>query len=218
MLSQILNQDMNQVLHHILNHFWAMEAYLRAGSIVMIPLVIVSIVMWTLIINRIFFFQRLYRKNMPRERAGEFVKNNELPPPHIYRGAVSLLVTQFLNDRTRNPEVDLYILDETVMDIIAVLERHLALIGVLAAIAPLLGLLGTVTGMMATFDIISVFGTGNARAMAGGISEALVTTQTGLIVAIPGLYMHGFLLKRAEKLKVVIASTGIYLQRFVNGS
>lgn len=217
-LNTIFNQDIDQILHQALNHFWAMEAYLRTGSIVMIPLVIVSIVMWTLIINRIFFFQRLYKKNMPRERAGEFVKNNEIPPANIYRGAVSLLVTQFLNTRTRKPDVDLYILDETVMDIITVLERHLALIGVLAAIAPLLGLLGTVTGMMATFDIISVFGTGNARAMAGGISEALVTTQTGLLVAIPGLYMHGFLLKRAEKLKTVIASTGIYLQRFVNGS
>lgn len=206
---------LNHILNQVLNYFWAMEAYLKTGSIVMIPLVAVSIIMWTLIINRILFFHRLHRKNMPRERAGEFVKNNELPPRHLYRGAVSLLVTQFLNNRTRKATVDLYILDETVMDIIAVLERHLALIGVLAAVAPLLGLLGTVTGMMATFDIISTFGTGNARAMAGGISEALVTTQTGLLVAIPGLYMHGFLVKRAEKLKGVIASTGIYLQRFV---
>jgi len=101
------------------------------------------------------------------------------------------------------------------MDIISIMDRYLSIIGVLAAMAPLLGLLGTVTGMMATFDVISMFGTGNARAMAGGISEALVTTQTGLLVAIPGLYMHGFLVKRSEKLKLLTASTGIYLQRFV---
>lgn len=206
---------LNSVPNFILNHLWTMEAYLRTGSIVMLPLVAVSVTMWTLIINRLFFFQRLYRKNMPREKAGEFVKNNEIPPAHIYRGGVSLLVTKFLKNRTRKTKVDLYILDETVMDIVTVLDRHLSLIGVLAAIAPLLGLLGTVTGMMATFDIISTFGTGNARAMAGGISEALVTTQTGLLVAIPGLYMHGFLVKRSEKLKVLIASTGMYLQRFV---
>ncbi len=211
----MLNPMANQIANQVLNHFWAMEAYLRTGSIVMVPLVAVSVVMWTLIINRILFFHRLRRKNMPREKAGEFVRNNQLPPVQLYRGAVSLLVTQFLNNRTQKPEVDLYILDETVMDIIAVLERHLALIGVLAAVAPLLGLLGTVTGMMATFDIISTFGTGNARAMAGGISEALITTQTGLLVAIPGLYMHGFLVKRAEGLKGRIASTGIYLQRFI---
>ena len=202
---------LNQVTHL----FWTLVAYLQTGSIVMFPLVAVSVVMWTLIINRLFFFHRIYRKNMPRERAGEFVKNNEMPPKHIYKGAVSLLVTRFLKHRTHNPRIDLYILDETVMELITVLDRHLAFIGILAAVAPLLGLLGTVTGMMATFDIISMFGTGNARAMAGGISEALVTTQTGLLVAIPGLYMHGFLVKRAEKLKVLIASTGIYLQRFV---
>jgi biopolymer transport protein ExbB len=203
------------MLNHLAHLFWNMVAYLQTGSIVMFPLVAVSMVMWTLIINRLVFFHRIYRKNMPRDRAGEFVKNNELPPPHIYKGAVSLLVTRFLKNRTQKPKVDLYILDETVMEIVTVLDRHLALIGVLAAVAPLLGLLGTVTGMMATFDIISMFGTGNARAMAGGISEALVTTQTGLVVAIPGLYMHGFLVKRAEKLKVLVASTGIYLQRFV---
>ncbi len=203
------------MLNQLAHLFWTMVAYLQTGSIVMFPLVAVSMVMWTLIINRLLFFHRIYRKNMPRDRAGEFVKNNEMPPPHIYKGAVSLLVTRFLKNRTHNPRVDLYILDETVMEIVTVLDRHLAFIGILAAVAPLLGLLGTVTGMMATFDIISMFGTGNARAMAGGISEALVTTQTGLVVAIPGLYMHGFLVKRAEKLKVLIASTGIYLQRFV---
>ena len=95
------------------------------------------------------------------------------------------------------------------------LDRHLAVIGVLATVAPLLGLLGTVLGMIATFDIIAIFGTGNAKAMAGGISQALITTQTGLLVAIPGLYMRSFLARRAENLKHRIASMGIYLQRYV---
>jgi biopolymer transport protein ExbB len=67
------------------------------------------------------------------------------------------------------------------------MTRSLAVIGVLAAMAPLMGLLGTVTGMITTFDILAIFGTGNVKAMAGGISESLITTQTGLIVAIPGL-------------------------------
>jgi biopolymer transport protein ExbB len=81
------------------------------------------------------------------------------------------------------------------------------------AIAPLLGLLGTVTGMIATFDIMSVFGTGNAKAMAGGISEALITTQTGLLVAIPGLYMKGFLDRRARNLQQRITAAGLFLRR-----
>ena len=69
--------------------------------------------------------------------------------------------------------------------------------------------------MIMTFDIIAIFGTGNAKAMAGGISQALITTQTGLLVAIPGLYMRGFLAGRAQNLKHRISSVGIYLKRYV---
>ena len=65
-----------------------------------------------------------------------------------------------------------------------------------ASIAPLLGLLGTVQGMISTFDVISIYGTGNPRAMANGIAEALITTQSGLFVSIPGLFMAGFLRRR----------------------
>lgn len=111
--------------------------------------------------------------------------------------------------------MDTYILDETVMSLAALLDRYLSVIGVLAKTAPLLGLLGTVLGMITTFDIISFYGTGNAKAMAGGISEALITTQTGLLVAIPGLYMSNFLKRRAQLLKQRIASVGIYLKRYV---
>lgn len=107
------------------------------------------------------------------------------------------------------------VLQEAVLREIPKLERFLSTLGMLAAIAPLLGLLGTVTGMIATFDIISWFGTGNARAMAGGISEALITTQTGLFVAIPGLYMLNFLNRRATALKHRISSLGIYLKRYL---
>jgi biopolymer transport protein ExbB len=109
--------------------------------------------------------------------------------------------------------MDYHILDETVMCLNRSLFSNLSVIGVLAAIAPLLGLLGTVTGMIATFDVLAVFGTGNARAMAGGISEALITTQTGLLVAIPGLYMKGFLDRRVRNLRKKIAAAGLYLRR-----
>jgi biopolymer transport protein ExbB len=93
------------------------------------------------------------------------------------------------------------------------MDDYLGFIGALAAVAPLMGLLGTVIGMIVTFDVISVFGTGNARAMAGGISEALITTQTGLLVAIPGLYMKGYLDRRAQKLRHRISVVGYYLWR-----
>lgn len=190
-----------------------MRAFMAAGGIVMFPLMIVSALMWILIINRVLFFRRLYRKNMSRKKAARHVAQGRLPDRRRYRGAVALLVSGFLQRRSGNSRIDRRILDETVIHLVVSLDRYLAVIGALAAIAPLLGLLGTVTGMIATFDIIAVFGVGNARAMAGGISEALITTQTGLLVAIPGLYMSNFLNRRAQNLKQRIASVGIYLRR-----
>ncbi len=190
------------------------EAYIRSGGVVMVPILIVSLVMWMLIINRIIVMRRLFIKNMSKEEAGNFVKNNTMPAEK-YKGVNSLVVKKFLMKRTCDRELDSSILDETVMELVASMNKFLSVIGALAGIAPLLGLLGTVTGMMVTFNVITLFGTGNARAMAGGISLALVTTQTGLLVSIPGLYMSGFLNKRADSLKDRISAAGIYLKRFL---
>ena len=78
-------------------------------------------------------------------------------------------------------------------------ERWLPMLAVIAATSPLLGLLGTVVGMVKTFTLITVFGTGNAGKLSSGISEALVTTELGLIVAIPTLILHGLLSYRTQK-------------------
>jgi biopolymer transport protein ExbB len=195
------------------DQYYALEAYLVAGGMVMLPLLAISIIMWILIINRMFFFRRLNQKNMTRERAARYIQEGQIPDPQDYKGAIAMLVMEFQARRTGTMNIDRYILDETVMSVVSKLDDNLTIIGVLARVSPLLGLLGTVTGMIATFDIISVFGAGNARAMAGGISEALITTQTGLIVAIPGLYAHNFLTRRAENLKRRVASVGMYLSR-----
>ena len=205
--------DMQTIVRMVSDQYRVLDGYIATGGIVMIPLLIVSTVMWILIINRMFFFHRLYRKNMNRERAAQYISQGEIPDPREYRGVIAMLVTEFQMRRTGIIDVDRPILDETVMSVVSNLDRHLAVIGVLAKASPLLGLLGTVTGMIATFDIISVFGAGNARAMAAGISEALVTTQTGLLVAIPGLYAYSWLTRRAENLKRRVASVGMYLSR-----
>jgi biopolymer transport protein ExbB len=78
-------------------------------------------------------------------------------------------------------------------------EKRLPLLGVIATAAPLMGLLGTVMGMVKTFALITVFGTGNAAKLSSGISEILVTTELGLVVAIPALVLHGFLTHRIQK-------------------
>jgi len=74
----------------------------------------------------------------------------------------------------------------------------LPIIAVTAATSPLLGLLGTVSGMIATFNLITLFGSGDPKPLAGGISEALVTTLFGLVVAIPALILHAFLSRRSQ--------------------
>ena len=79
------------------------------------------------------------------------------------------------------------------------LERFLPFLALTAAAAPLLGLLGTVTGMIKTFNLITLFGTGNAKSLSSGISEALVTTELGLIIAIPSLILHGLLSRMAKQ-------------------
>ncbi len=94
------------------------------------------------------------------------------------------------------------------------LERYLAFLALVAAAAPLLGLLGTVTGMIKTFNLITIFGTGDAKKLSSGISEALVTTELGLAVAIPVLLAHG-LLNRMAKRKMADLEQGAVA--FLNG-
>lgn len=94
------------------------------------------------------------------------------------------------------------------------LEAFLPFIALTAAAAPLLGLLGTVTGMITTFNMISIFGTGDPRTLSGGISEALITTEYGLYVAIPAVLAHAFL---HRKVKGVLGSMEQTAVGFING-
>ena len=85
------------------------------------------------------------------------------------------------------------------------LQKALPFIAITAASAPLLGLLGTVTGIINTFQMITLFGTGDVKNLSGGISEALVTTATGLIVALPGLFRQDYLRRRHDAYKAFLA-------------
>ena len=91
-------------------------------------------------------------------------------------------------------------LDEAILKEMPPVQKRLGTLALLAAVAPLLGLLGTVTGIIETFQSITLYGTGDPRVMSGGISQALVTTVMGLIVAIPLLLMHSFLSSRSNNL------------------
>ncbi len=106
-------------------------------------------------------------------------------------------------------------LDEAIIRETPQLEKRLSIIKILAAVAPLMGLLGTVTGMIVTFQAITLFGTGDPKLMAGGISQALVTTVLGLVVAIPMVFLHSVLAARSKSLVQILEeeSAGLVAQR-----
>lgn len=102
--------------------------------------------------------------------------------------------------RGGGPETLELMLDEAILRETPRLERGQAMLKLLSAVAPLLGLLGTVTGMIATFQAITLFGTGDPKLMANGISQALVTTALGLVVAIPLVFLHNLVASRSKSL------------------
>jgi len=105
-----------------------------------------------------------------------------------------------LSGRHEDRETQENILQEAILREVPRLERFLAVLAILGAVAPLLGLLGTVTGMIDTFRVITLYGTGDPKMMSGGISEALITTELGLAVAIPIMLFHTFLSRRVDTL------------------
>ena len=130
------------------------------------------------------------------------------------RGVVGdILATAIENCREKNEYIE-EILYERMLSAKPSLQRMLPFIALTAATAPLLGLLGTVTGMINTFNMITVFGTGDPRMLSAGISEALITTKFGLVVAVPALICHAIVSRKA---KGILGSMEQVTVGFVNG-
>ncbi|MFZ5585403.1 MAG: MotA/TolQ/ExbB proton channel family protein [Thermodesulfobacteriota bacterium] len=173
--------------------------YLWAGGPVMAPLVAVSLWLWALILRKTLWLMTMRRESINLTQALDSLAGQAPPPSgQSPRGAA---LTRFLAQRTGHQARDLRLWEAAVRHQAPAIWRHLAVITVLAAVAPLLGLLGTVTGMIETFNIIQTYGTGNAQGLSAGISEALITTQTGLLVAIPGLFAAHVLRRQAGKMQ-----------------
>lgn len=190
--------------------------YFSQGGWIMVPIALVSLAMWALIIDRFRALGRMASTDIPISEAIRIVRAGSAEGCRG-EGLRACLVNRFVRERSGDPSLDREILGQCAMRTRMGLDRYLPAIAVLAGVAPLLGLLGTVLGMIQTFDVISLFGTGNAKAMAGGISVALITTQTGLLVAIPGLFLSGVLSRRARQLGTRLDEITAVLGRVVRG-
>ncbi len=191
--------------------------HFQAGGEIMIPLLLIALVMWTLAFVKFRRFLRDKRREVsPVECLNAFNGTGVLGKSGLPLWQWDIL-SQYMQNRCDDPELNREMLKSMRTRQGSKVMHHIGTILILAAVAPLLGLLGTVTGMISTFDVISSFGTGNARALASGISEALVTTQSGLVVAVPGLLLGSVLYRRAEKTKARMELFCIGLQNATDG-
>jgi biopolymer transport protein ExbB len=179
---------------------------IQSGGLLIWPILFVGLVAAILVLERLFFLGRVSQNtDKLMTHVTELVEKGD------YKGAVQSTQTQSgrptgnvlkagLEQQGQPRDIIESSLAEAILKETPRLERFLPALKVLAAIAPLLGLLGTVTGMINTFHVITVYGTGDPKLMAGGISEALITTQLGLAVAIPILVITALLGRKASRI------------------
>ena len=163
---------------------------IEQGGVIGFVILAIGLIAAGLIVERTVFLWREGRRMDAQRQMDELKTDNAL-------GRV-MLVYQY--DPNQNVETLEARLEEAILEQTPRLERSLALLGIFAAVAPLLGLLGTVVGMIDTFQSITLFGAGDPRVMSDGISQALVTTQLGLSVAIPIVLLHSLLSSKSGRL------------------
>ncbi len=169
-----------------------------AGGPVMWPIMLCSVAAAAIILERVWTLQR--KRIIPRElteRVWKLVESRSLNERHIEALArnspLGRVLAAGLANHDRGREIMKEAIEDTGRHVVHELERFLNALGTIAAISPLLGLLGTVVGMINAFNAITSQGVGDPRMLSGGIGEALITTAAGLIVAIPALFAYRYL-------------------------
>ena len=173
------------------------------GGVVMYPMILLSIFVFALIVERALFLRYM------RKRSGPFIADffthwekgdveGAKKATETHEGPIARMLRTGLTAINKGKENIRESLHQAALAEVPALNRFLSTIAIIGTMMPILGLLGTVSGMISTFDVITVKGTGDPKALAGGISEALITTQTGLIFALPILLLHNFLENRVD--------------------
>jgi biopolymer transport protein ExbB len=195
---------------------------LQAGGITMIPLAIISVLSLAISAERFWVLRK--ERVSPRHlvaqvwnwfKKGQINKKNLL----ILRShsPLGIILAAGLLNHKHGREVMKESIRDAGRGVVLELEKFLNFLGTIAAIAPLLGLLGTVIGMIRVFTVITTQGVGDAAALAGGISEALITTATGLVIAIPAFIFYRFFQRRVDELVAAMEEEALKLVEVLHG-
>jgi biopolymer transport protein ExbB len=188
----------------------------RAGGLFMWPIILCSVIAAAIILERLWTLQD--KRVLPRdltEKVWKLVEANQVNDKVVtaleQNSPLGRVLAAGLASRHRPREVIVQRLEDTGRHVVHELERFINTLGTIASISPLLGLLGTVTGIIKAFNAIQAGGMGDPRMLSGGISEALITTAAGLVVAIPALIGYRYLRGRVERFVVEMEKDAIKL-------
>lgn len=188
----------------------------KAGGIMMVPLILCSIVAAAIILERLWTLQE--RRVLPAEitdKVWRWVEQGQIQEKHItalqHNSPLGKILAAGLMYQGRDRDIIKESIEDTGRHVVHELERFLNTLGTIVAVSPLLGLLGTVSGMIKTFNAISDAGVGNPTALAEGIAEALIATAAGLGVAIPALIAYRYLSSKVTGLVIEMEKESIKL-------
>jgi biopolymer transport protein ExbB len=189
---------------------------IKSGGWLMLPIILCSIIAMGIIVERYWALRK--DRIAPKDQLAQVwtqLKNNQMDAAKLKELKQSSALGQILAAGLSNSKLGRDVMKDSIEEaashVTHEMERFLSTLGTIAAITPLLGLLGTVLGMIEVFTAIMVQGTGNAGVLAGGISQALITTATGLAIAIPALIFHRALTRRVDELLVQMEQEAIKL-------
>ena len=193
----------------------------QAGGWLMIPILLCSVIAAGISVERLWTLRA--EQVAPRDLLAQvwiWIRNNEMDNGRLRAVKSSSPLGQILaagiTSHRRGRDVMKESIEEVANHVVHELERYLNTLGTVAAITPLLGLLGTVIGMIKVFTAIQLEGTGNAAVLAGGISEALITTAAGLTVAIPSLFFHRYFQRKIDELVIYMEQEALKLVEVLN--
>jgi len=186
----------------------------RAGGPFMWPIIICSIAAVGILLERLWTLQR--KRVLPQDlikKVTDLADRNQVNPKVIEalekNSPLGRILAAALANRHRGREIMMERIEDTGRHVVHELERFLNSLGTIASISPLLGLLGTVTGIIRAFNAVMLGGMGDPRMLAGGISEALITTAGGLAVAIPSFIAYRYLRGKVERIVVEMEKVAV---------